>query len=419
MAGIIAILGATAYFHSLYSVQSSILTTSITTIPIISSTSFTAPYISTGTTTSGTSTTTFKSVSAAGNATLLPNSSEDYDLWVKPYLAQLAKIEAILTQSYTPGSQASYGYYSPLGLTCGGSVERSTAIAVSNGYNDVCVLVDDNLEGGASLDYFAGAQSPLIGEPGFNLMNNLSIYENTRRLLSMPFYGIGPCSQPFEVYYYPSNFTMLDRREAEYGFADPYAAELVQPGIHIGGTGSLTCNGHKESGQIWYLEDYDTPSSPMIVTELPNSTAPSTTSSLDTLSFLIDEMYMQCVAGVRPCSDWQGVYLNAMAQYPFAAPRDALHFIQVTRATGAWAMSNLTYNGMSAETMLNDTIAQIFTPQSAGGALGPDGGISQSWGTGNDETPEPNFQAMVAFDPRMPSWFTLGCWNNQSSCTLY
>ena len=176
----------------------------------------------------------------------------------------------------------------------------------------------------------------------------------------MPFYGIGPCSQPFAVYNYPSNFTLLDMREAEYGFAGPYATQLLQPGINIGGIGSLTCNGLSDSGQIWYLENYDNPDSTMIVTELPSTTALNATSNLSELSFVIDELYMQCVAGKVSCSQWQSAYENAMTQYPFSAPRDALHFIQVTRATGAWAMSNLSYNGMSSETMLQGVISQLI-----------------------------------------------------------
>jgi hypothetical protein len=343
--------------------------------------------------------------------------AEDYDLFVKPYLPQLAGIEAVLTKPYKPGTRENYGYDSSTGVTCGGNIEPSSAIQVSNGYNNVCVLIDNNLEGGASLDYFARSSSPLVGQSGFTPMN-LQIYTNTRNFLSMPFYGIGPCSQPFQVYNYPGNFSLLDMREAEYGFAGPYASELLQPGIHIGGIGTLTCDNATEDGQIWYLENYDNPDSTMIVTEFPSSTAPNTTSDLQELSFVIDELYMQCVAGKASCSQWQSAYMNGMAQYPFQAPRDALHFIQVTRATGAWTMANMTYNGMSARTMLEDTIAKIFTPESAGGALGPDGGLSQSWGVGGDKTPEPNFQAMVAFDPRMPYWFTLKCMNDPSSCTL-
>ena len=352
----------------------------------------------------------------ATSTTTTINSSQDYNLWVKPYLPQLAKVEAVLTQTYNSGTRLSFGYDSSLGLTCGGSIESSSAISVENGYNNVCVLIDNNLEGGASLDYFASS-ALLEGQPAFNQIT-LQIYTNTRNFLSMPFYGVGPCTPPFPVYNYPSNFTLLDRREAEYGFAGPYASKLVQPGIHIGGTGTLTCNGTTEGGQVWYLENYDIPSGTMIVSELPGSTAPNLTSDLDQLSFVVDELYMQCIAGTVSCSRWQSVYQTAMSQYPFQAPRDALHFIQITRATRAWAISNMTYNGMSAETMLQNVIGELFTPQASGGALGIHGGISQSWGKGGDQTPEPNFQAMVAFDPRMPSWFTLACLNNASSCLL-
>lgn len=363
------------------------------------------------------SATAYTFVFVHSSLTTAVNTSQDYNLWVKPYLPQLAKIEGILTQPYNPGAHLSYGYDSTLGLTCGGSIEPSPAIGVSNGYNNVCVLIDNNLEGGASLDYFASAQSPLAGLPGFNQVS-LEVYTDTRNFLSEPFYGIGPCSQPFSVYSYPGNFTLLDRREAEYGFAGPYATELVQPGIHIGGIGSLTCDGSTESGQIWYLENYDNADGTMIVAELPSSTPVNAASDLDQLSFLVDEYYMQCVAGTAPCSLWQSAYQTAMSEYPFQAPRDALHFIQITRATGAWAMSNMSYNGISARTMLQNAISEIFMPQAAGGAMGIHGGISQSFGKGGDETPESNFQTMVAFDPRMPSWFTLQCMNNTSSCQL-
>jgi hypothetical protein len=343
--------------------------------------------------------------------------AQDYNMWVKPNIAQLAKIEAVLTQPYEPGSRLSYGYDPTFGITCGGNIEASPAVNVTNGYNNVCVLIDNNLEGGASLDYFSASNSPVAGQAGFVLMN-LHVYNSTRQYLSMPFYGIGPCSSPFPVYNYPSNFTLVDRHEAEYGFAGPYVSQLLQPGINIGGIGSLTCNGTTVSGQIWYLENYDNPASTVIVTELPSSTPPTTSSDLEQLSFVIDELYMQCIAGKVSCSQWQGAFQNAMSQYPFQAPRQALHFIQVTRATRAWAMSNMSYNGVSAKTMLQNTIEKIFTPESSGGALGPDGGLSQSWGHGGDKTPEPNFQAMVAFDPRMPSWFSLTCLNNSTSCLL-
>jgi len=303
---------------------------------------------------------------------------------------------------YTLGSQH-YGYDSTFGLVRGGNIQPSPAIDVPGGYNDVIVVIDNNLEGSYSLDYFNSAQSVLSTVPGFQSVNT-SIYANVRAILSEAWLGIGGCSAPFTTYTYPASFQLLDRREAEYGFIGPYASILETPGNHLGGIGS-NCG---TQGQTWYLQRYDTlPTSatqPLIVTAFPsNQTIPST-GDLEELSFYIDEMYMQCVAGTSSCSLWQNAYMNAMSQYPFSVPRQALHFIQATRATQAWTMNNMTYNGVSARTMLNNTINQIFAS-----AVGPDGGLYQIFGRGaSDQTPEPNFQAMIAFDPRMPLWFKPG-----------
>lgn len=325
--------------------------------------------------------------------------SEDYQLWVEPYLSQLEKVREVLMTPYTIGPQH-YGYDSVTGLVRGGNIEPSPAIGVSGGYQDVIVAIDNNLEGSASLDFFNSASSPLNGQPGFSPVST-NIYGNVRALLNGTWIGVGACSPPFVEYSYPSSFSLLDRREAEYGSFDPYYSTLIKPGNHLGGIG----NNCGTEGQTWFLPPYDSlPTSstqPLIATEFPSSTPIGSTGDLEELSFYIDEMYLQCRAGTSPCSLWQNAYLNAMSQYPFAAPREALHFIQASRATAAWTMSNMTYNGMSAYQMLQDTINQIWSS-----AVGPDGGLYQSFSGGSsDRTPEPNFQAMIAFDPRMPSWF--------------
>jgi len=275
---------------------------------------------------------------------------------------------------YSLGNQH-YGYDSTFGLVRGGNIEPSPAIGVSGGYNDVIVAIDNNLEGSYSLDYFNSAQSVLSTVAGFQPVNT-SIYANVRSMLSKPWIGVGGCSSPFKTYSYPSSFQLLDRREGEYGFIGPFASTLVKPGNHLGGIG----NNCGTMGQTWFLPNYDSmPTSatkPLIVTVFPSSQPIPSSGNLEELSFYIDEMYMQCVAGTSPCSLWQNAYQNAMSQYPFSAPRDALHFIQATRATQAWTMSNMTYNGMSAKTMLQDTISKIFSS-----AVGPQGGLYQSFGS--------------------------------------
>lgn len=334
---------------------------------------------------------------SSGSSTLSP--SEDYQLWVQPYLSQLEKVREVLMTPYTEGNQH-YGYDSNTGLIRGGNIEASPAIGVGSGYNDVVVAIDNNLEGSASLDYFNSPESPLNGQPGFSPVNT-NIYENVRELLSETWIGVGGCSAPFTQYSYPSSFSLLDMREAEYGSFDPYYSILIQPGNHLGGIGS-NCG---TLGQTWYLPGYDSlptsMSKPLIATEFPSNTPIPSTGDLEELSFYIDEMYLECHAGTSPCSLWQDAYVNAMSQYPFSAPREALHFIQVSRATAAWTMSNMSYDGISAFQMLQKTINRIWSSD-----VGPDGGLYQNFSkTGSSDSPEPNLQAMIAFDPRMPSWF--------------
>lgn len=324
------------------------------------------------------------------------SATQDYQLWVQPYLSDIEKVRAVLMTPYVIGS---WGYDHATGTVCGGSVESSPAIGVKAGYQNICVLTDNNIEGSLSLDYFNSANSPLVGQPGFSVIPT-QIYNITRAYLSEPFYAIGGCAIPFQVVSYPSSFQLLDRREAEYGSIDPYASIIDKPGQHLGGIGT-SCG---TQGQVWYLTTNDvitkSVSDPLIVAEMPGSSI-GINSNLEELSFLIDEYYSQCLVGSSPCSLWQTAYLNAMKQYPFQDPRQALHFIQASRATAAWTLTNMTVNGLSSFTMLQDTINSVWA------SAGSNGGLYQNFNKqGSDQTPETNFQAMIAFDPRMPSWFS-------------
>lgn len=322
---------------------------------------------------------------ALSNTSTALTSADDYRLWVQPYLSQLNGVRAVLMHPYSSGG---YGFDPGTGLVRGGNIEPNAAIGVSSGYNDVIVAIDNNLEGSYSLDYF----NSLAGV-------STNVYGNVRALLAKTWDGIGGCPSPFIKYSYPGSFQLLDRREAEYGLIDPYVSTLKSPGNHLGGIGS-NCG---ISGQTWFLPGYENPNSMMIVTVFPSSQPIASGGNLEELSFYIDQAYLQCISHTAQCSNWQSAYLNAMSQYPFSAPRQALHFIQASRATQAWLDSNMTYNGISAYSMLQNTINNLWAK-----GLGSDGGLKQTFGTGGDKTPEPNFQAMVAFDPRMPNWFVSG-----------
>ncbi len=367
------------------------------------------------------------------------SSLQDVQLFVCPYLNQLEKIRAALMHSYNPGQSQSYGYYAPTtglpyGLTCGANIEPSPGIGIGplptqnyndGGYHDTCVAIDNNFEGSKSLDYFNSANSILLGTPGFPAGGQpTNIFATVTELIDNDtWYGYGGCTgNQVKPFFYPSSFGVLDRREAEYGFTDNYPWLLLQPGINIGGIGNPGCGG--AGGQTWYLQAYTNPATTTIVSEFPSPQAPGINSDLEELSFVIDELFAQCVASGNPNSvsctgpnSWQQAYQNAMSQYPFAAPRQALHFIQATRATGAWApgspLANVRVDGLTPLQMVTIAIQQIFTPTNqigpmgVGGAVSPsDGSLVQSWGGGVPNTPEPNFQAMVAFNPNMPSWFS-------------
>ncbi len=361
------------------------------------------------------------------------NWSQDVQMFVCPYLNQLERIRAVLMRPYMPGQSQSYGFDSTIGLTCGGNIEPSPALGnagpthdyTSGGYHDTCVGIDNNFEGSKSLDYFNNVGSILTGIPGWTVSSPASnIYGTVTNLLdNMSWNGVGGCPSPFTQYSYPSGFQLLDRREAEYGFAGMNVYRLLNPqGINIGGIGNNCGTG----GQTWYLPTRETASTTTIVTVFPSNQTPGMNSDLEELSFVIDNLYAQCVAfgPTSPsCAQWRTAYTNAMSQYPFPAPRQALHFIQATRATGAWMLTGITVHGLTPLQMLEITIKQIFTPSTqtgpmgVGGAVGPDGGLYQQWGgRGSSDTPEPNFQAMVAFDPNMPNWFTSACYTTPASC---
>ena len=355
-----------------------------------------------------------------------PTLQQDYPQWVKPYLANLERIREVLMKPYSIGAQH-YGFDANFGLVAGGNVEASPALGVKAGYGNVIALINPNFEGGAALDDFNSANSVLAGQTGFSAQTT-SIYANSRKMLSeSTFDGIGSC-QPakdgtFVQYSYPKSFALLDRREAAYGFAGYYAQKLLQAGANIGGIGAPVCpdgGASTASGQVWYAHGYEkdgaTAALPLVATAFPNATPlTGNAADMETLAFYIMEAYMQCQADPNQCADWRNAYKNGMKQYPFSAPRNALQFIMVTRATQAWNNPNFPpVNGLTVSQMLQRTIEQVFTPSTQlyapanqFGALNTaDGGLYQQWGGRNSsDTPESNFEALMAFWPSLPNLF--------------
>jgi hypothetical protein len=325
-----------------------------------------------------------------------PPPSNDYQLFVQPYLVQRERIRQIAMKPYT-GQHGTYGYDARTGLFGGGNIEASPAIGVPAGNNDCDVLYDNNMEGGYFLDRL-------------NLKAGVvtHIYSTAWNLVSTKtWYGVGGCSKPFKSYTYPHSFPLLDRRDPTLGSASPVYTSLINPATKIGGTGSNCGTG----GQTWFLfkDAGVTPmTAPLIVTEFPSSNPVGINSDLEELSFLIDLLDLQ-----KNASEWQTGVQNAMAQYPFKAPRQALHFYKCMRDTAAWSrLPTLTHAGLTIQQMMLNAINTVFTPSGSTGpmgvkgAMGSDGGIYQQWGGGgSSDTPESNFQTIAGLDDSLPSLF--------------
>lgn len=337
-----------------------------------------------------------------------------------------------------------YGYDSSVGLVCGANVEDSINTPfpnVANGYVNGCVIADNNLEGGMFLDYFNTPDSVLNTTVGFiPTASNINGIE--RAFFSLyTWQGYGFCTgSNVSNFNYPGSFSLLDRRESSFGFVGPYAGIINQSAtmagqVHLGGIGTTGCaippsyctpTCPPNSGQQWYLRNLG--SNPYIITEMPSNSKLTNCGDLEELSFFIDEAYMQFQNGSASASVWQNAFKCAMSQYPFGAPREALHFIQASRATEAWNYSTSTFplvDGLTALQMTQNAITNLLTPCGTKdittgnyGAYGTDGGLAQSWsssttgsagcGTGvSDRTPEPNMQAMSAFYPFTPDDFNV------------
>jgi hypothetical protein len=431
--------GTSTITLTLSSTSTTTISDPTTTTTITGSSTSTTTETSTSTTTI---TTTSCSGSSCGSTSTCSNPTQDMALFVCPYLNQIEKVREVMMTPWTPGQSNTYGYYQPFGIVAGGGIEPAPALGLNNGWNNVAVVSDNNLEGGLSLDYWNNAASLLSNLPAFMNFNshnyatssifvpltmslNTNIMGEVRGYYSgTRWYGVGACTGPtFQEYQYPLSFSLLDRREAEYGFIDPYATTLIQSGIQIGGIGS-NCG---TEGQTWYLPGYgnvgnpnvcsnSTPCcpnpSPCIVTEFPSNNPVVTNGGDDTQGFLVMEYYMQCVASnFNPsvCSNWQNAFKVEMSRYPWADTRGSAHFIEAARATGAWQMASMTYNGISAYTMLLNAISNLWSH----GQDPANGGMWQNWGNNNGgRTPEPNMQTLTAFNPNLPTWFTeVACHN--------
>jgi hypothetical protein len=325
--------------------------------------------------------------------------TDDFTLWVQPYLGNIEQVRRILMTPYVL-AKGHYGYDSTFGLVRGANIEPSPAIGITSPNNDAIVLIDNNLEGSASLDFWNSYKGVAS-----------TVEANCRHFLdATSFDEIGTNCPPFPQMTYDGT----DRREAKLGKHSPYYGMLSKPGQQI----------HNTSGQTDFVPGYEgingskascsapptlqtNLANPIVVTALPIDSPINGGGNLETdgpwISLQFEQGNVSVAHGefAKVVGAWDG---NTFGSYG-SATRDLLHFIHCARATGFWRDATITGPKGTAQEVVQQVVALVWQIQASGG----DGGLTQCYsgtaGCGSTDTPEPNFQAMIAFDPRVPTWF--------------
>jgi hypothetical protein len=307
--------------------------------------------------------------------TTIPTS--DYPFFVAPNVGRIESVRDWLMQPYNPAIRDSFGYDNATGLIAGGYWPGYSPY--SDGYHNGAVLIDTNLLLGKSLDYL-NAQKGII----------TTIDANTREWLDNSTF-VDPANPGINATYQGN-----DRREILFG--------KIVPCVYV------------TASQIWYAPNHTLSDPTPIVTALPTNCSQDTPNSLELFAPWIDLDY---VDGNRSQSlsdfmytiiNWTpvpgtgvagsiGGHFNSVLDpaEPCSTERVLALWIEAARATGYWNLNSNT------RTVAGEVVNELW------GLQQPDGGMAASGGAPGCKIgqviPEAGGEAILAFDPRVPSWF--------------
>jgi hypothetical protein len=247
------------------------------------------------------------------------------------------------------------------------------------GFQDGFVLIDSQLIAASTLDYLNAAAG-----------GNTSIFVNMKQWLAGQF--VDPATGGSGTY----NGT--DRREIMFGTILPCVMS--------------------DSGQVYYVPGHTLSDPVPIVTALPTgcmSPAPSAMSTyalwielsyLDGNGTVAQRMYQTVLNGWTPTPStgiggstggyFSDLFDSGPDQGSCKSSRALGYFLQMSRATGFWNMTG------QSRTVTLQAEDELWAHQTS------DGGILVNYpgcGSGTKESPESTGLALLAFDPRLPSWF--------------
>lgn len=323
---------------------------------------------STSASTDQTTSTTTQSQFSTGSNTY---PSTDYNFFIAP---NLARIEAVRQWFMEPEDVANSkaGYDPTYGMIRGGYW--------AGGFHDGFVLIDTQLILASSLDYF-------------NSVNGIhtDIQANLRQWLGNT------------TFTDPSNgavgtYNGTDRREVLFG------------------TAIICIRG--DTGQVYYVNGHTLSDPIPMTTALPTSCTSDAPGGMNTYAPWIELHYLQ--GNVQDAQQMFMTTINAWTSTPGTgighttggyfsdtfdsgpdqgkckSSRTLGYWIEMARATGFWDLNNQT------RTIAAQVVDELWAHQE------PDGSISVNYpGCKNDikATGESSGLALVAFDPRVPSWF--------------
>ncbi len=316
-------------------------------------------------------------LTSSSTVTTISTPLNDYSFFVTPNAQRVEAVREWLMQPYVPTSGKSFGYDNATGLIAGGYWPGYGNF--SDGYHNGAVLIDTNLLLGESLDY-------LNAQKGIST----SIEATTLKWLDNTSF-IDP-AQPGANATYQGN----DRREILFG--------KVVSCVYV------------TASQIWYAPNHTLSDPSPIVTALPTTCSQDQPNSLELFAPWIDLDYidgnrtqsltdfMYTVENWTPTPDTgvnstTGGHFNSILDpaSPCSTSRVLALWLEAARATDFWDISPNT------RTVAQEVMNELWSLQQ------PDGGLAATGGAPGCKLgqviPESGGEAILAFDPRVPSWF--------------
>ncbi|MGH2638755.1 MAG: twin-arginine translocation signal domain-containing protein [Rhabdochlamydiaceae bacterium] len=327
-----------------------------------------------------TNTTSFQ---GGGSKTTTIINQADYDFFIAPHQDQVNKIVSWLMQPWGGGrssSSHSYGFDPNYQLVRGGNwpgYTDSSGNTYKNGYHSGMVIIDNNFQHGLSLDWFNAQRG--VSTNAYQTCRN---YLDSSRFVN-PNVNASPSAQTYNG---------MDRREIFLGKLSP----------HYGKVNAV----YETASQIWYVPGHMLSDPDPIVTALPVNPFAYQQSDMEIFAPQILLEYMQGNISqaqrdfLNVINSWQsgnpgqiggvygGNYTSRCLSFTIAVARCC----KTSSGTPFWKLPNV-------QPKIQEIIDTLWSIQQS------NGGIPTSYAPAAGETPESCGEALLAFDPNLPSRF--------------